>query len=95
MKVLYVIPNNSERLATLNGWINVLQKYGHNCIPWHNKQKSAFDVFDEENIDMVLMFVNSYTEDIFKCLEERPFVRTIFFTDNLIIVISLWIRKFI
>ncbi len=82
MKIVYVIPNNMERYTILNGWVNVLQKYGHKCIPWNNKQKTAFDVFDEEDVDMILMFVNNYTEDIYKCLEERPFVRTVFFADS-------------
>lgn len=82
MKIVYAIPNNIERHTTMIGWINVLEKHGHTCKPWISKQVIAFDMFDEYQPDMVLMFVNNYTEDIYKCLEERPFVRTIFFTDT-------------
>jgi len=83
MKILYTIPNNVERYYSIMGWVNILSNWGHQCISWDKKSKPTYDVFDEYNPDLLIMFVNDYDTSIFNCLLEKPFIRTIFLYDNL------------
>lgn len=83
MKILYTIPNNVKRYYSIMGWINILSNWGHQCISWDKKSKPAYDMFDEHNPDLLIMFVNDYDISIFNCLFEKPFIRTIFLYDNL------------
>lgn len=72
MNIGILIHNYGGPFFVYSGLAKAFSACGHTVYYWNPKEKSAFDFFDETDLNLFIAQTYNINEDIVKCIKERP-----------------------
>lgn len=77
MKFLFAQENNVEYIRHQYGLAKALTALGHEAVMWNEKQKPAFDIFNEFNPEVFLCSSDNLSRAITKNINGRPHIKSL------------------